>query len=205
MPRLTDLALITQVVAFGSQRAFGQLVQAHQEPVRRFLCRLTGGDTMRADDLAQDTFIRAWQGLSGFRQMSGFETWLFSIAYRVFLDDERKEKRRLDAPLDLPVREGAVAYDTDQIQPANLAAPSLTGRVGGEADSDSFTLRHDLDQAFATLSETERTCVVLQAVEGQSIKEIAVITGLNENTVKSHLLRGKKNLAQYLRNNGYHG
>ena len=186
MSRLTDLTLITQVVAFGSQRAFGQLVQSHQEPVRRFLSRLTGGDVMRADDLSQETFIRAWQGLSGFRRMSEFETWLFSIAYRVFLDDERKVKK-----------EAAVSFDVEEVPMAAFGQLS--------AASSTVGLRHDLDQSLATLSEIERTCVVLQAVEGQSIKEISVITGLNENTVKSHLLRGKKNLAQYLRKNGYHG
>lgn len=186
MALLTDLTLITQVVALGSQRAFGQLVQAHQEPVRRFLCRLTGGDAMRADDLAQETFIRAWQGLSGFRQLSGFDTWLFSIAYRAFLDDERRVKR-----------ERGVSVAVDEIPSAALdQQPS---------PSTAVNLRHDLDQAFATLSDIERTCVILQAVEGQSIKEIAVITGLNENTVKSHLLRGKKSLAQYLRKHGYNG
>lgn len=186
MPRLTDLTLITQVVAFGSQRAFGQLVQAHQEPVRRFLCRLTSGDVMRADDLSQETFIRAWQGLSGFRQLSGFETWLFSIAYRVFLDDERRVKK-----------EAGVCTEVEEVPLAAL------GQLPSE--STAVNLRHDLDLALATLSETERTCVVLQAVEGQSIKEIATITGLNENTVKSHLLRGKRNLAQFLRKNGYNG
>ena len=70
MQRLSDIALIAQVVTLGSERAFGQLVQAHQEAVRRFLRRLTAGDEMRADDLAQETFIRAWQGLSSFRQLS---------------------------------------------------------------------------------------------------------------------------------------
>ena len=186
MPRLTDLALITQVVALGSQRAFGQLVQAHQEPVRRFLCRLTGGDAMRADDLSQETFIRAWQGLSGFRQLSGFETWLFSIAYRVFLDDERRVTK--ERGISVAVEDVPIAAFSQQ--------PSA---------SIAINLRHDLDLAFATLSDIERTCVGLQAVEGQSIKEIAVITGLNENTVKSHLLRGKRTLAQYLRQNGYNG
>ena len=186
MARLTDIALITQVVAFGSQRAFGQLVQAHQEPVRRFLCRLTGGDSMRADDLSQDTFVRAWQGLSGFRQMSGFQTWLFSIAYRVFLDDERRRQR-----------EHAISEAPDGLSLSQMGtSPAASATVG---------LRHDLDRAFASISQMERTCVVLQAVEGQSIKEIAVITGLNENTVKSHLLRGKKALADYLRKNGYNG
>lgn len=197
MAALSDIALIAQVVTFGSERAFGQLVQAHQEAVRRFLRRLTAGDEMRADDLAQETFIRAWQHLSSFRQLSGFETWLLRIAYRVFLDDERKEKSRADS-LDLPTK-------TDQ--PENPDIPDHQGNANDPASlkegSDSFALHHDLNLALATLSQNERTCVVLQCIEGQSIKEIVAITGLHENTVKSHLLRGKKNLANYLRRNGY--
>ena len=190
MAALSDIALIAQVVTFGSERAFGQLVQAHQDAVRRFLRRLTAGDEMLADDLAQETFIRAWQHLSSFRQLSGFETWLLRIAYRVFLDEMRKEKT---PPSTLP-REGEslASLDSCAQQP-----PSLTGGDGG------WVFHHDLDLALATLTESERTCVVLQCIEGQSIKEIADITGLPPNTVKSHLLRGKKNLANYLRKNGY--
>lgn len=190
MQRLSDLALIAQVVTLGSERAFGQLVHAHQEAVRRFLRRLTAGDEMRADDLAQETFIRAWQGLSSFRQLSGFQTWLLSIAYRVFLDDERAQKR---SPLS---HEGEGITSIDHT-PAGLHQSSHEASKAG--------LAIDLDSALATLSETERTCVTLQCVEGQSIKEIATITGMNENTVKSHLLRGKKNLANYLKRNGYDG
>ena len=186
MARLSEIALIAQVVTFGNERAFAQLVQAHQEVVRRFLCRLTAGDGMRADDLAQETFIRAWQGLSSFRQLSGFETWLLRIAYRVFLDDERKR----------PKDETGLAIDESSRTSNDIHQSSTNSH-------QSFALRHDLDLALATLSEAERTCVVLQCVEGQSIREIASITGFPENTVKSHLLRGKKNLADYLRRNGY--
>lgn len=175
MSRLSDITLIAQVVATGSHRAFGQLVEAHQEPVRRFLRRLTGGDEMLADDLAQETFIRAWERIGTFRQLSGFETWLLRIAYRVFLDEKRK----------------AVVPEAEQT------------REPSESSGERWSLHHDLDQALATLSETERTCVVLQCIEGQSIREISQITGIPENTVKSHLLRGKKNLANYLRKNGY--
>lgn len=181
MQRFSDIALIAQVVTLGSERAFGQLVRNHQETVRRFLRRLTAGDVMRADDLSQETFIRAWQGLSSFRQMSGFETWLLRIAYRVFLDDERKEN----------------AHPSESLPEGEWA--------GAARFHDGSALRHDLDQALATLAENERTCVVLQCVEGYSIKDIATVMEMPENTVKSHLLRGKKNLANYLRRNGYEG
>lgn len=184
---MTDLALIAQVITTGNERAFGQLVQRHQEAVRRFLLRLCSGDSMRADDLAQETFIRAWQGLNSFRQLSGFQTWLMKIAYHVFLDDERKEKAH---PQDLP-KEGN----------ADWTASSLV--TSSQESASEGLLRHDIDLALSTLSEAERTCVVLQCIEGRSIRDIASITGLGENTIKSHLLRGKKHLATFLRNNGY--
>lgn len=200
MAALSDIALIAQVVTFGSERAFGQLVQAHQDAVRRFLRRLTSGDEMLADDLAQETFIRAWQHLSSFRQLSGFETWLLRIAYHVFLDEQRKNK---PTPQPLFTREGNESRSNADIE--NYSESATNPYEEGETTSETFSLHHDLDLALATLSETERTCVVLQCVEGQSIKEIADITGLPPNTVKSHLLRGKKNLANYLRKNGYNG
>ena len=120
MAALSDIALIAQVVTFGSERAFEQLVQAHQEAVRRFLRRLTAGDEMLADDLAQETFIRAWQHMSSFRQLSGFETWLLRIAYRVFLDEKREAKRRPDTLSDLPVREGTKAPEDEIPQPSSV-------------------------------------------------------------------------------------
>ena len=180
MSRFTDLTLIAQVVTLGSHRAFGQLVERHQQPVRRFLLRLTAGDAMLADDLAQETFIRAWQGLNSFRGTANLQTWLTSIAYRVFLDEQRKRRTFNDTPVE-----------------------ELNNCPQQDEDSGSKGTKIDIDTALATLSEAERTCVILQCIEGHSIKEIAAITDMNENTVKSHLARGKNNLAGFLRKNGY--
>ena len=75
------------------------------------------------------------------------------------------------------------------------------------ANSSLFTLhsslKTDLHNALATLREDERTCITLQLIEGYAINEISDITGMPQNTVKSHLKRGKEKLATYLRNNGY--
>ena len=61
----------------------------------------------------------------------------------------------------------------------------------------------DLYKALQILSENERLCITLQLVEGQSIEKVSDISGLKPNTVKSHLLRGKEKLANYLKQNGY--
>lgn len=190
MSSLTDIALVAQVVTVGSQRAFASLVERHQEPVRRFLRGLTHGDEALADDLAQETFIRAWQGLRSFRGSASFRTWVMRIAYHVFLDETRGAKR------------------TPSSDPQPTPDPSLGRGVDADSEQDvggSFMLRHDIQQALAILSETERTCITLQLIEGQSVADIADITGLPQNTVKSHLLRGKQHLTTYLRHHGYNG
>ena len=167
-------------------------MEAHQAPVRRFLQRLTHGDAMRADDLAQETFIRAWQHITDFRGLSGFETWLMRIAYRLFLDEQRKAKEHT-----LSIDE---TYNNQKI--AALASP-IPDQGGAGSGAAPMGLSMDLDSALGTLSEAERTCVTLQCIEGFSIRDIAGITGLNENTIKSHLARGKQHLATFLRKNGY--
>ena len=144
---------------------------------------MTQGDSMRADDLAQETFIRAWQHLRDFRGQSAFLTWLTRIAYRLFLDEQRSVKQQT-LSLD----------NAGSGQSIAALASALPSRPG---------LALDIDRALATLSEAERTCVTLQCIEGYAIRDIAEITAMNENTIKSHLLRGKRNLATFLRHNGY--
>ena len=82
-----------RVAVSGDQAAFGQLVERHQTPVRRFLRRLVAGDVSAADDLAQDTFIIAYQKMHTWKGTAQLTTWLHTIAYRLFLDHVRKHSR----------------------------------------------------------------------------------------------------------------
>ena len=92
MAELSDQMLIARATVFGNRRAFDTLVRRYQSPLRRFLMNLTGGDNTLSDDLAQDTFIKAWTQLASFKNKSSFETWLFRIAYNVFYDYIRSLK-----------------------------------------------------------------------------------------------------------------
>jgi len=76
----------------GDRQAFARLVCAHQGPVRALLRHLTGGHRALADDLAQETFLRAWQSLPRFRSEARFGTWLYRIAYNTYLTLERVSK-----------------------------------------------------------------------------------------------------------------
>ncbi|MCR4852323.1 MAG: sigma-70 family RNA polymerase sigma factor [Prevotella sp.] len=177
MEALSDISLVAQVAVFHNKRAFDQLVRKYQSPVRRFFLGQTLGDTQLSDDLAQETFLKTYTHIASFKGLSGFSTWLFRIAYNVLLDYRRSQKI------------------TDDIDTSALR--------NTESRSSDPTLRMDLYSALALLKPEERTCITLQLMEGLAIDKIAEVTQLPLGTVKSHLSRGKKQLANYLRENGY--
>ncbi len=179
MEQVDDLSLVQQVTVFHDKRSFDKLVVKYQSPIRRFLLVQTRGDEALSDDLAQDTFIKAYTHLAQFKGQSQFSTWLFRIAYNVFYDYTRRRKQTED-----------------------IDTPSVSGK---HAETSHGYLKMDLAEALDILNEQERLCVTLQLMEGESIDKIAEILGLANGTVKSHLFRGKQKLANYLRNNGYDG
>lgn len=176
MQSLTDFALVTQVTMMSNRRAFDQLVVRYQSPVRRFFLHQTLGDASLSDDLAQDTFIKAWRNIGSFRAMSSFQTWLMRIAYNVFYDYVRSRKTTSDID--------------------NVAEPMTNG-------NSNPSLQMDLYHALSLLKPDERTCITLQLVDGYKIDQIAKITNMKEGTVKSILFRGKEKLTKYLKQNGY--
>lgn len=180
MSQLNDISLIAQVVVFHNTRAFDQLVRKYQSPVRRFFLNLTCGDSELSDDLAQDTFIRAYTSLASFKNLSSFSTWLYRIAYNQYYDYLRSRKETDD-------------LDTAQVDAQCSVRQPDTG------------LQSDLHCALATLRDIERTCITLFYLEDQSIDKIASITGCPTGTVKSHLSRAKEKMATYLKQNGYDG
>lgn len=180
MSQLNELSLVAQVVVLKNKRAFEPLVQKYQSPVRRFFLHLTCGDSELSDDLAQDTFIKAYTNLASFRNLSSFSTWLYRIAYNVFYDYIRSRKETAD-------------LDTKEIDAINCTEPTNVGQ------------QMDIYQSLKTLKEAERTCITLFYMEDVSIDKIAGITGMPAGTVKSHLSRGKEKLANYLKRNGYDG
>ena len=117
MSQLNDISLVAQVVVFRNTRAFDRLVGKYQSSVRRFFLHLTRGDSELSDDLAQDTFIKAYTNLASFKNLSSFSTWLYRIAYNVFYDYLRTRKEtdsletlRVDAQYSTQQRNGTDLY-----------------------------------------------------------------------------------------------
>ena len=189
MPEFSDIALVTQVAVFHNKRAFDTLVRKYQSPVRRFFLNQTLGNEQLSDDLAQETFIKAYTNIAKFRGMSGFSTWLFRIAYNVFYDYCRKMKN-------------------EKSEMSNVDIQTCPESAFSSNHNSSFlisnsSLKMDLYNALSLLKDDERTCITLQLIDGYPIDKISEITGISENTVKSHLRRGKEKLSDYLKANGY--
>ena len=167
----TDESLVADAVALRDEGAFGELVRRHQGRVRGYLGRVSG-DPAQADDLAQETFIRAWDRLASYRGSGNFSAWLMKIAHNQFLQSLRKSARdrRLSERL-----EG----ESDEAE--------LPSTLGGRAGAGLT----DLPRFLAVLSEEERSVIVLSYAYGYSHGEIVEVTGLALGTVKSHIHRGR--------------
>ncbi len=177
MEQVSDISLITRVVTLHDRKSFDLLVKKYQSPIRGFFLRQTLGDAQLSDDLAQDTFVKAYTHLASFKGTANFSTWLYRIAYNVWYDYTRSHKITQD--IDTPA----------------VARQNAQGCNAG--------LKMDLLNALKILSDNERTCITLQLMDGLPIDKIAEVTGLAQGTIKSHLSRGKNKLASYLKQNGY--
>ena len=169
---LDDRALIARVLVDNDQHAFASLVRKYQSRLRYSLRQLTGWDRALADDLAQETFIRAYRSLHQFRGEAGFFTWLYRIAYHVFLADRRSSR-----PED-PLPQG-----------------ELEDRQDAPRDSD---LHRDFARALLAFPPQQRMALHLHLQREMTQQEIAELTGCPLGTVKSHIQRGREKLQAML-------
>jgi RNA polymerase sigma factor (sigma-70 family) len=171
----SDADLIARAISLGDENAFGELVRRYQSPVRAFLTRMARGDSHLADDMAQQTFVKAWQKLSSFRGNARFSTWLFGIAYNEFRMEARRNKE----------------LAIEEVEGVPMEATL-------EASSENSNLRMDLTEALKLLNSAERAAVVLCCQNGLTHEEAAQVLECPLGTVKTNVLRGKENLRKRL-------
>jgi RNA polymerase sigma factor (sigma-70 family) len=168
----SDTALVARVVADDDRGAFELLVRRHQSAVRNFLRRLARNDNERANDLAQETFIKMYEGLHSYRGAARLSTWLYRIAYHAFLNDQRGRRADDEFSEDLH---------------------------GGSADTTAAaTDTLDVDRALARLPVRQRAVFDLHYKKGMTHSEIADALELPLGTVKSDLARGHEKLKEWL-------
>lgn len=156
----------------GEQRAFDLLVLRYRKEIYRIAYRITG-DHGEADDLAQETFCRAFGGLDAFRGEASFRTWLYRIVSNLSLNVVRSSRVvRRDAATVEALAEGG--------NPATVQEPV------GAADLIRGERAAKLRQAIAALPRRQRSTLILRAFEGLPYKEIASVMGCSTGTAKAN-------------------
>ena len=168
----SDEELVRRAAGPDGRHAFAMLVARHQSDVRNTLRRLTRGDAALADDLAQESFVKAWRSIGSFRGDAAFKTWMFRIAYRTFLSEVRRNEP-----------------DTVEIEDHHAI---------GDDGHEQREFMADFDAAMGQLSAAQREAIHFALQRGFSHPEIADIMGMPIGTVKTHILRGRAKLQELL-------
>lgn len=163
---VSDESLIARVITQRDQHAFGQLVLRYQSPLRRWARRFCRGDEQAADDLAQETFIKAYRAMPNYRGQARFSTWLYRIAFNLAASQRRLARERWQQ-VEFPYEDQAPMQTDAQM---------------------------DLEAAMARLSEPQQLAIRLSLEEGMTHEEVAEVMAIPLGTVKTHILRGKQTL-----------
>lgn len=184
-------ALLVERTKRGDVRAFEMLVVKYQRRIERLISRMVR-DVDLVEDIAQETFIRAYRALPQFRGDSAFYTWLYRIAVNT------AKKSLLELKRDPLVTQGAVVSPEDGDE-TSRAESVLTDGETPESLLASKEIGATVNAAIDALSEDLRQAIVLREIEGLSYEEIATVMSCPIGTVRSRIFRAREAIADRLR------
>ena len=189
-PGDTDLILVQRTVA-GDQKAYELLVLKYQRRIERLIGRMVR-DTSLIEDIAQETFIRAYRALSQFRGEAQFYTWLYRIAVNT------AKKALVDLKRDPVVSESALRGGDDDDETSGVEN-ELTTAETPETVLAAKEIAATVNSAMEALPDELRQAVTLREIEGLSYEEIAEIMNCPIGTVRSRIFRAREAIAERLR------
>ena len=195
-PETSDEQLMLAFQA-GNARAFDALVRKHRAPVFNFILRFVG-HRARAEHVLQETWLKVVRSAREYEPKARFTTWLYTIARNLCVDSARKESFRKVDSLDAPV--GA----EDDGRPRGESVADEEG-AGPDRAAHNVRMRPLIEKALAGLPEEQREVFLLREYQGIGFKEIAEVTGVNENTVKSRMRYALEGLRKRLGDLGVDG
>jgi RNA polymerase sigma-70 factor, ECF subfamily len=159
------------------------------------LCLNLHRNATNADDLFQDTWIKAFKYMKDFDRIKNFEPWLFTIAINLYKDNYRKVKRWFAKSIDF--------FDNTEV---NIVLENIKSTTYlPEQDYDRSQSKQKLKNAINDLSDEYRMVVILFYYNELKQKDISLILKIPEGTVKSRLYKAKKLLKEYMEENSYGG
>ena len=175
---------LVQGTLAGDLAAFEELVDRHRPVVYRVAARVVGRD--EAEDVTQETFLRAYHRLSRFRGESAFRSWLLRIAHNTAVNAAR---RRLPEPVEV-----------DEHDDQTVVAPAAREPVSALEETER---RERLELKLGELRPEHRAVLVLRDLEGMAYEEIASVTETPVGSVKGRLHRARREMIDIMRTNTY--
>ena len=163
----------------GDGEAFRALVERHSRSVFRLAFRMTGNE-QDAEDVVQESFLRAYRQLGRFESRANFGTWLYRITANCAVDMMRARQARHDQARGETLEEGAASVCSEQAGPERLAR--------------SAEIQRQVEDAMADLSPLERAAFTLRHYEGRTIEEISRTLGLGTSAAKHSVFRAVRKL-----------
>ncbi len=158
-----------------TREQFIDMVRSEQKGLRRFLLTLCAGDRMTADDIAQESLMKAYLALNRYDERQKAKLWLMKIAYNTFLNHQVQSSRHRFEDMD------------------------AAAMMSSQQSSDESFRYQELLQAMALLPDSERTTLILHYFEGYKVEEIAQITNCTDAAVKKRLQRGREELKRRIK------
>lgn len=182
-----DAQLVARVQQ-GDKRAFDLLVLKYQRKIMRLLSRMLNNQS-EVEDIAQETFIKAYRALPQFRGDSAFYTWLYRIAINTARNWLSSNQRKMMVSDTFETKEGETFSQSDNL--IDIDTP--------ESRMVTKEIAHTVNQAIGDLPEDLRTAIVLREIEGMSYEEIAQTMDCPIGTVRSRIFRAREAIAARLK------
>ena len=192
------LALVEKAKG-GDEDAFASLMDQYERFVYNVACRVlsaAGQSLDQAEDISQETFVKVWRNLSGFRGDCTFSTWLFRIAVNCAKDSVRSAARH-------PASSLSYAGEEDEDGVTEWDIPVTSGDTVPEDAVERRELILAVRRAVESLPDDQRQVIVLRDLHGLPYQEISAVLGLELGTVKSRVSRGRANLKTILENGNF--
>lgn len=185
----TDQEVVAQA-RLGREAAYRELVRRYERPIFSLIYRMVR-DRELAEDLSQETFVKALKAVGSYRPEYKFSSWIFKIANNAAIDHLRKRELAT-----LSIEGSPHARTPDAMEATAL---QIGGRLPGPLDQlEARELGGAIEEAIGRLRPEYRSCILLRHVEGRPYEEIAEILGLPLGTVKTYIHRARAELKEML-------
>jgi RNA polymerase sigma factor (sigma-70 family) len=178
----TDILFCIDKVLEGNANAYSVIVERHKNRVYNLAFRICCNHE-EAEEISQDSFLKAYRALGSFKRKSSFSTWLYRIVYNTAISYVRTKKREVLSLEDFPVD-----------------AADFIGTGTTEEDAENEYRRSLLNFAFQKISDEERSLITLHYYEEMSTEEMSDVTGISKSNIKVKLFRARQKMLQIIEN-----